>query len=81
VTPLSQFIGCHHGSAPGEPPSLDPGDSSAAAKPRGRSGRGMLMRTSMASRSNGEAADLPAGQPGCEQMLLAVGRQGLRGVA
>jgi LuxR family transcriptional regulator, maltose regulon positive regulatory protein len=32
----------------------------------------MLLRTSVADRLNGELADLLAGRPGCEQMLLAL---------
>jgi LuxR family maltose regulon positive regulatory protein len=32
----------------------------------------MLLRTSVAARLNGELADLLAGRPGCEQMLLAL---------
>jgi LuxR family maltose regulon positive regulatory protein len=32
----------------------------------------MLLRTSVADRFNGELADLLAGRPGCEQMLLAL---------
>jgi len=32
----------------------------------------MLMRTSVVDRLNGELADLLAGRPGCEQMLLAL---------
>jgi LuxR family maltose regulon positive regulatory protein len=32
----------------------------------------MLMRTSLVDRLNGELADLLAGRPGCEQMLLAL---------
>jgi LuxR family transcriptional regulator, maltose regulon positive regulatory protein len=32
----------------------------------------MLLRTSVADRLNGELADLLAGHPGCEQMLLAL---------
>jgi LuxR family maltose regulon positive regulatory protein len=32
----------------------------------------MLLRTSVASRLNGELADLLAGRPGCEQILLAL---------
>jgi LuxR family maltose regulon positive regulatory protein len=34
--------------------------------------RSMLLRTSVADRLNGELADLLAGRPGCEQMLLAL---------
>ena len=34
--------------------------------------RAMLLRTSVADRFNGELADLLAGRPGCEQMLLAL---------
>src|SRR6202048_5026427 len=32
----------------------------------------MLLRTSVVDRLNGELADLLAGRPGCEQMLLAL---------
>ena len=34
--------------------------------------QGMLLRTSVADRMNGGLADLLAGRPGCEQMLLAL---------
>ncbi|HEX4863066.1 MAG TPA: LuxR C-terminal-related transcriptional regulator [Acidimicrobiales bacterium] len=34
--------------------------------------QGMLLRTSVVDRLNGELADLLAGRPGCEQMLLAL---------
>jgi LuxR family maltose regulon positive regulatory protein len=34
--------------------------------------QGMLLRTSVADRMNGELADLLAGRSGCEQMLLAL---------
>jgi LuxR family maltose regulon positive regulatory protein len=34
--------------------------------------QGMLLRTSVVDRMNGELADLLAGRPGCEQMLLAL---------